>query len=400
MNCVFYTVLFFCGSVLGSGRNGRRDILADTFIMNRINGVLGKKLRDLSQGVSLPELSLAKDSELVYTKNGARRVYAEPNWIQGPHWVIGTFKDFEGFELKYRINCDVPNGVHPLLRDYVFRRQLENTRTVQRVRYITASRFVGEQLVLNNSRKTAFRMSQSLRQSCMKNGGSSLRYLVSAAANDNLLDRVNRYYESGNPLGFMIGIGLLKMMVLQLGAIHSRGIIHGNVHPSNVVRLAEDDRLVFTNFDFAFFDDEMHDNPPAPPGDPCFDSHWRMTGKTRGYRDDLMSVILIAAYVMHGPAYLKLCNSLNAEELTMFKSEGRLFSLPNSDDIDAPWTRDEFSPLTGPGMHGLHWEKATLIDDHLSRIIRRVRCLVLPESFPDYEAIIDHLNAIQSIIRQ
>lgn len=400
MKHVFDIVAGLCLMVDGKSPGSRIRGVSDAFIRSRSTGALNSRVLDLSHGQPLPELSLADDSEYVCLKKGVETVHASPNWKRSEFWVVGTFQDFDSFEIKYRINCDNPTGVHPLLRDFVLRETLGGTYAVQRVLYITGARELGDSLLTWNSRKISFLMSAPLLRSCVETGGTALRYLVSEAASDNVLDRVNRFFASGNSISFAVGMDFLKLMITQLNELHARGIIHGNINPKNIVKVSDGDRLVLTNFDYGFFEDEIEADPPAPRRDLCFDSHWRLSGHQRGFRDDLMGVMLVAAFVIHGPAFIHNCNAMSQDELISFKSEGRLFSLPQAGIVQAPWVRDDTSYFRDPESGGLHWEKKSLIDDHLERIMRRVRCLVHPSSFPDYAAIHEHISAIQSILRR
>ena len=289
--------------------------------------------------------------------------------------------------IKYQANCDYPDDVHPLLRDYWFQRSLDGLGITPKVYFVSPPVKLGFPI----TPKTRFTSSLEERIECAARPSSTVRYMV--------MDRVRSCVgglagelDSVPPLlRFQYSMRVIRITIRHLQAIHQRGIVHGDIHTGNVVMLEGDESAIgLIDFGLAFFAsarigtrERVRDRLSYVH---CLHSVYELEGFRASYRDDVYRAVLTGAIILGGRALLDYCQGLQSdgEAMLKFKNEDFLFQHPGG--LDRIASIPEFTP----GIQAV-------VRECLSRVLMLVRNIHAIDELPPYEAILAELEAIRGL---
>jgi serine/threonine protein kinase len=136
-----------------------------------------------------------------------------------------------------------------------------------------------------------------------------------------------------------------------LKIIHSRGIVHGDIHARNVAwRQGSDSELVLIDFGLSATSQELSLNNPKPYEVEhlhCLHSQWQLDGWRSSFRDDMYRVLLLGSFLLNGMKFFEYGGDLEIDRDAMidFKKNGMIFAIPGSRVVIDPQTRAVFEEL-------------------------------------------------------
>ena len=244
--------------------------------------------------------------------------------------------------LKYQVNCaeivdparrEGEDSIHPLVKEAVLVGFIREMKIASKILYLSGARKF-EQLPL--SLKTDFTMPRAYRELCLAHPSSSLRFALVERAPTTLHDVLNGEQKKG--LGLRDAVKLTLELLDLLEKLHSKDIVHGNIHTDNVVvEQSSDKSLKLSDFAYAFFNsDNLHKEPlirePHSFSHP-FLSAYNIQGYRSGFRDDLFRALHVLATLMMGSDFVSFIASLNKDALFEFKAEKYYFATPSRDPV-------------------------------------------------------------------
>ena len=143
-------------------------------------------------------------------------------------------------------------------------------------------------------------------------------------------DLVKREYTAERSLAFEFVLKTLISGIEGLRKIHGRGIVHGDIHPGNVV-LLRDGKVGFIDFERSFHEDEAQFRPDtvfeSGKAMQCYHTHWNMQGFRASFRDDIVRLMMVAGFMFNGPAWTLHCVGLSMSPILMmhFKLRDNFF---------------------------------------------------------------------------
>jgi tRNA A-37 threonylcarbamoyl transferase component Bud32 len=213
----------------------------------------------------------------------------------------------EGVVVKYVTDChlrmkdeDLSVDRHPLVREWKFLSILNGTTITPNVYYLSppavlrsrafgTSRFMGAYLRDN--------MDQCMRL------GTHLRYMVQEKIPGRSFHKYVKKFVHRHDSSFTKDLLILFQPMLRLlKALHTKGIVHGDMHGGNVMLTELPDyrsRITFIDFEHAEFMAEGFEKPPT--GHPADDlnveylSPWQLQGFRKGPRDDIYRAVEMLA---------------------------------------------------------------------------------------------------------
>jgi hypothetical protein len=290
--------------------------------------------------------------------------------------------------LKYQVDWDNDEetgkrlDVHPLLRDAWCLMELKDSPIVPKVYYISPPSI----FVKDVYRKTDFLLSRRERLETFLTRDRSVRFLLMQRVDKDLYQLVNK-----GRLHVEYAVLFLKKIIQGIVYIHSRGVVHGDIHPGNI-GLIEDPsaRIVFFDFGSGFFEEELEGKPekirPSMTFNHCLFSHWNLEGFRFGKRDDVFKALMVGAFLMNGSGWTEYCQSLKSdpERMLLFKKEAFLFEFPGGE------------PLSGL-LAGKPVEMIEQVRGRLENILRIAREPGTVQTVPNYDGIIAELDAVLAL---
>ena len=247
-----------------------------------------------------------------------------------------------GVVIKYQVHCH-GSSEHPLVREYLFLKKVAILEIAPVPFYLSPAVEIGQASV---SAKTAFYITPTDYAKCHELGGT-VRFLLMSELGSSLLSLRT---QSG-PFPLLQTLDIAIRGFESLAVLHSRGILHGDVHWGNLSW--EGDGVKFFDFgrsDFAPTNVET----TARTGfvsDPMF-SHWEMEGKRSSFRDDAFRFLITIAMLMNDDDFNMWFRAPtafpSAQAHHEFKRDGFIFDrpitrLPQTVPPDlAPLQDDEF----------------------------------------------------------
>jgi serine/threonine protein kinase len=238
--------------------------------------------------------------------------------------------------LKYEINCDSVHGIHPLVREALMLNLLKDLDITPRFLYLSGPLKFSLPLRI----KTEVTLSDAALEKCANHKRSSVRVIAMENAGPSVNDYVGKgaFGENGFPLHDALRITLDLLSIIEV--LHSRGIVHGDVHPGNVVIKEDTGKVKVIDFGRAFFSLDFEDKPVrirAPFSSMhCLFSHWNIEGDRFGFRDDLFKALHVLAVLLMGRPFNEHCialqDDLNPFRLFLFKSARNYFQIPGLRD--------------------------------------------------------------------
>lgn len=282
--------------------------------------------------------------------------------------------------VKYFHNCRFSDEVHPLMRDFIFLRKLENLHVAPRAHFLSPPVRVPESSTL----KSAFGITPAERAACAADENGHIRFMVMERARTSLDALARNFNRQGRRLSVRLAIKIMVNTVRAIESIHKRGVIHGDIHWGNVVMMDRGGQRIIELIDFgnAMFADEMKNLPAIirVPGsyNHCFFSHWNLGGYRFSYRDDVYKALLVGAFLINGPKFESYCASLESDFTAMmsFKRDSFLFAMPNRDHI-AEMTVDE--------------DTKRVVHTALSNALKLARDVGKIDELPNYDGILQEL---------
>ncbi len=235
--------------------------------------------------------------------------------------------------IKYEAHCRHPEWeIHPLIRDFSIQAMLENTNVSPNVVYLSPS----VALPISVTRKTSFTSLQEedSRRNCIRRPGSGVRFMVMERMQTDMwtLGMIR-----SRPLYTVMK--MLREMLVGIAKLHALGIVHGDIHPGNVM-LTRNGEVRFIDFADAFFESEFQfkDDKSHTPFSyiHCFFSEWRLEGFRYSFRDDVFNAVFIAAFLLNGKPFMQHCMSLQSfrDDMYRWKKEAFIFEFSEKIRLD------------------------------------------------------------------
>ena len=287
------------------------------------------------------------------------------------------------YVVKYQSDCETPQEVHPLLREFWFLQGLNHTDIATKVYYISpAVRWTGP-----ITAKTAFTMADSKRRACLN--VASVRYLVMATGFSSLAHMMRK--PNRPAVTFASAIYVMETLVGKIERMHALGVIHGDIHPGNVMltRMFSWEASLM-NFGSAMFAHEQVKRPMFmhQPWSHVnrFLTHWNVQGFRFSFRDDVLRALEIGAFLMNGEKYTEYMERLEQrpQDLFEFKKSALIFTWPGGQDV-----------LGGLGASN---SQRSMIFGHLARALEIARSVDQLDGIPNYAGILTELRHVAHIV--
>ena len=353
--------------------------------------VMHQMVADREAGLSYPRLS--ENHEYIFHQvHGTVKLKIGTNIAKGRYTTVFAVANNATMVIKYQANCDRLGRINSLARDFWFLRELSQTGVVPMSYFLSPpTRFVDD-ISSPPVRKTAFTMDSDLRRMCAADSRSEIRYMVMGRAYMTMSDVMANWNKNGHGVPFRTAITLGTRMIEALAVVHRRGIIHGDIHSSNVVLLDEAEHNVgFIDFGLSLFGTETvgrHGRARKYLEDPyCVYSLYENQGFRRAYRDDLYRAVLLLAMLMNNRSYFDYCMDLEQEpdEMLRFKRDSFLFSNPMGPDVVST-------------ISGIDRVVIIRVRQHLANVLKIVRNLHQIDALPPYHLVLLELQAIHSLL--
>ena len=286
--------------------------------------------------------------------------------------------------IKYQCNCENLFQIHPLLRDFWVMKHLRSTGVTPRAYFVSpAARFPPVR-----TQKTDFSAPESQQAGCMRYG--VVRYLVMDRGKCSMYQLAQMTVDY---LQFDQVMQIVILTILQLQKMHDLGIIHGDIHPGNVI-LMEDDGWDIRLIDFgsSMFEDELEMADPMERAPNtyvhCYFSHWNIAGYRFSYRDDIYKALLMGAFLLNGVEFMDYCRGLESdvEKMIEFKQYSFFFEYPGGRD----WVLGLRVPPSARGS----------IVSNLREALDLIRGVHMLDQKPPYRAILNELKSAALIYRR
>ncbi len=256
---------------------------------------------------------------------------------QNPNSLVFTVKNRPDLVIKYQLDQSLseeePPLVHPLAREWWILNVLNETGVVGKPFMLSPMAL----LSLPLTRKMQFVRSVESLVKKIQASQLAVRYLV--------MERLGLpLFRSKTLYRIHEALTLLAQLVISLSEIHDKGVVHGDIHPGNIL-VNEHGRLVFIDFGRSTFEDEFQErvtefveseksiskHPHLSPGE--------MLGRPTMYVDDLFRLFMVGAFLIHGECYYSSFVNASNEEVYVYKNTGFIF-----EPIDPSCGQTRFSP--------------------------------------------------------
>lgn len=285
--------------------------------------------------------------------------------IRGQNWVI-----------KYQSNCRSLNqSMMDLERDFMFLGKVEFLKVSPAPVFLSPP----VKLPAFRTPKTRFTMIDHEYETCAADVRSYVRYMVMERAGATVWHYMTDMALTAIRDRFRLAIKMAMNVIENLEKIHSIGVVHGDIHPGNLVRL-QDDRFGLIDFGRAFFEADMS-HAKASFSTHCYLSHWNLQGHRFGFRDDVYKTLLAASFIAV-PGRYDDCVALGATEA----KRSDLITMHANDGLFHPKNEESFK-IAFPDI-----TKRASIRLSLWNALKVARSVPSVEIRPDYSGIITHLT--------
>jgi len=307
-----------------------------------------------------------------------------------PHYVV-----------KYQTNCgyltqdESRRVVDPILREYWFSEYVDRyTRQKGRGQISPRVFFVSPptRLVMERTMKTDFAMDDHRRALCVERG-ANVRFMIMEKTGANMEDFMVKVYHRRKRVEFHVGLEILKQVLLHIKALHTMGIIHGDIHPGNIVRSSSGDRsdIYIIDYGLATFYDRDRPLPEEPIRHGIVNSvwsHWEMRGYTRSFRDDVFRALRVFGQMVGGDCYWQALGEMQTrnggKDLLYFYESGDLLAPPDC----------SHHPIHLIRTRELSGEQQQQIFDIWVHILTYVRGITRVNQMLDYDGIVQQIDRI------
>jgi hypothetical protein len=328
-------------------------------------------------------------------------------------WAIGSDK-----VIKYSRFCpfrseDVETQVDTLLLESYFLGLLNNTGIANKIFYYSQAAM----MPIEGDSRTLLPPKIALRR-CPDQRPPVVRFMISERI---LMDMCGymKGLQSSDRFIASIRVGLATIELLK--SLHSREIIHGDIHCGNVAWTLDGSRIVLIDFGRARIinaDEDQHhasyqltspvevvnsgfDNFKGQLECHMFDTPWEMMGMKRSFRDDIFRALRLVAEILYGGGtaqYLyRLCESWgdgDQAEFVRLQMVESLFEITSKSSTKKSFVRS-LSTALAQESESVRAEIARILNE----IVDHVRSLG-PMEKPNYDHVITGLTNILSMRRE
>lgn len=291
-----------------------------------------QRLMRLSKlGVPLVRANTIED---LHIQNTHRSVRLGKRLFRQLQATIFSIQDIPDALLKYEINCDSLDEIHPLVREALMLKLLEDSDIAPKLLYLSAP----EKFLFPRTVKTDVELGFGELLKCAANKISAVRVIAMEHAGTSVHDFIQEgsIYHHGASLQQALQVTLDLLRILEV--LHARGVAHGDIHPGNVVINESTGKVKVIDFGRAFFAVDFAGQPltirPAFSYMHCLFSPWNLLGQRFGFRDDLYKAMHLLAVLLMGETFTKYCTGLvtnkraDKPSLLEFKRIGYYFQVP------------------------------------------------------------------------
>ena len=287
--------------------------------------------------------------------------------------------------IKYQANCDSFGVEHPLIRDYWFQRTLAPLQIGPAVHFLSPAARLPRDVTL----KTTFHMPYGEYLECAADMRSHVRYMVMDRVSSVVFDYVQIAPTVAPLERFLTAIRVMSGVMMLLQRIHAANVIHGDIHPGNVV--VHNRKVGLIDFGNARFGSELENEPILTDLSymHCFYTPFELDGFPYAFRDDVFRTLIVGAMMLHGQPFVDHCVELerDRERMHFVKKESFLFDFQG--DV-TEILADEVSELN-----------RTEIRSHLQSVLDLARAPTGAANIltkPPYSLILHSLNAIKLLL--
>ena len=313
---------------------------------------------------------------------------------RGMYSTVYTVHETRDILIKYQCNCDQTTGIHRLLTDAWF------TTLSNKLGMSPKILFVSPPVPLHPkmTKKFAFTMSKRRWEKCLRERGTVRMMVMERIKGVTMNDFRSKSSPRGIPLNRAVPI--LGMLIQQIAALHSRKVVHGDIHGGNIILKEESDNTVslqLIDFGLATFDHPGRSNNATHPiGHWTHEltTPWQIRGLPWGKRDDIYKAFDSFARWINTDEWAEHVKDLveaGTDELLEFRDNELFFDVSSNPQSspDSPFAADV---LQLPG------DVACSIRNRFANMVRRILALDDVNENPPYRFILDELVAIQNIL--
>ena len=246
--------------------------------------------------------------------------------------VIMEVADTPNRLIKYQTNCPNTDAIHPLVRDFALLKKVQPALVTPVAFFVSPPALFSMPI----TEKTSFHMNLEQRLSCAGLPGAHVRYMVMERAGLSADDWMLSEEKMGRSLEVSQVIRFMANLIRAVQKIHEHGVIHGDIHLGNVVRMDRAGVVMPGLIDFGkgSFTDELvgksSDWYVPMANTHCYLTHWRLLGFRGSFRDDVFMAVLVGAIMLNRDALFQHCKELETDANAMlnFKSQAMWFTFP------------------------------------------------------------------------
>ena len=274
------------------------------------------------------------ESELVFGRPIQKVfVHVGPKLFTQRQATIFSVREHLDLVLKYEINCDSLDDIHPSLREAIMLKLVQDLGVSPKLVYVSAP----EKFFISTSTKTKVAMSEIDLTSCAAHPRSAVRVLAMEHVGRSLSDVVRLKYKRGLPIRTALEISISLLDVIE--KLHSRGVIHGDIHSGNVMLSGKHIKVIDFGYSILASDfmgspvfDEIDESGEAAALQKtetdngivyphCLHSVFRMQGSRLGFRDDLFRALHVLAVMLSGEEFVHHCIFLESYPLLLMQKK-------------------------------------------------------------------------------
>ena len=225
--------------------------------------------------------------------------------------------------IKYQVNCDALSDIHPLIREAVMLNQIAHLDISMKNLYLSGAVNYAPPVSL----KSPMLRSDSDLNACFRDARSSVRFMVMERAQYSLRDLKER-------ISLDRALKLTIELLSVIERLHGEAdIVHGDIHPGNVVIDNTSGKIKLIDFGRAFFNSDFLHAPEferrSLEQTHILFTHFNLLGSRSGFRDDLFNALHVLAYLaVGGDAFTEFLLKLSPEDLLEFKQTQYYFEIP------------------------------------------------------------------------